>query len=56
MEYFSVAYPGWPTYLCKLAVLGTKAARSVVTAFNPLPESGVQGAALLTATARRDRW
>lgn len=36
IEYFSGAYPAWPTYLCKLAVLGTKAARSVVADFNPL--------------------
>lgn len=36
IEYFSEAYPAWPTYLCKLAVLGTKAARSIVADFNPL--------------------
>lgn len=36
IEYFSEAYPVWPTYLCKLAVLGTKAARSCVAVFNPL--------------------
>lgn len=35
IEYFSEAYPVWPTYLCKLAVLGTKAARSCVAVFNP---------------------
>lgn len=35
IEYFSEAYTVWPTYLCKLAVLGTKAARSGVAVFNP---------------------
>lgn len=35
IEYFSEAYPVWPTYLCKLAVLATKAARSAVAVFNP---------------------
>lgn len=35
IEYFSEAYPVWPTYLCKLAVLGTKAVRSGVAVFNP---------------------